>query len=225
MTKNILAVVAHPDDEVLGCGGTLARHARRGDKVTVLIFTDGVGSRKPAQDGQEAREREKCARKAATILGVNELVLLDYPDNNLDSAWHLTIVREIESVINKINPAVIYTHHRGDVNIDHRLVHDAVVVACRPHPNHCVEELLFFEIPSSSEWMVGSSRSPFAPNWYVDVADTFALKLRALSAYGIELREFPHPRSLKAIEALAQWRGACAGVEAAEAFELGRRIS
>jgi LmbE family N-acetylglucosaminyl deacetylase len=119
---------------------------------------------------------------------------------------------------------MVLTHHAGDVNIDHRVVHDAVIAACRPQPGYSVKELLFFEVPSSTEWRPPGSAEPFNPNWFFDITSTLATKMEALRAYEAELRAFPHPRSLKAVEALALWRGATAGVEAAEAFVLGRKI-
>jgi N-acetylglucosamine malate deacetylase 1 len=136
----------------------------------------------------------------------------------------LDVVKKIEAFIQRYQPSTVFTHHAGDVNIDHQVVHHAVVTACRPLPGHSVKELLFFEVPSSTEWRPTSSAEPFIPNWFVDISTTLAKKLQALEGYGSELRAFPHPRSLKAVSALATWRGATVGVEAAEAFVLGRKL-
>lgn len=219
----VFVIAAHPDDEVLGCGGTLARHHQQGDHIEVMILADGVTSRK--ESGKRAQDvRHKAAYKANDILGVNKLHLLAYPDNRLDQVVLLEIVQQIEKVMQKLKPDIVYTHHRYDVNIDHTRIHDAVLAATRPQPDQTVRQLLFFETPSSTEWRPPHSAPPFAPNWFSDISDTLALKLKALAAYRDELRQFPHPRSLPAIEALARWRGACVGLQAAEAFELGRLI-
>jgi len=222
---SVLVVAAHPDDEVLGCGGTIARHRKQGDVVSILIMADGVGSRaENAESSTAASERQQCARRANTILGVDDLTLLSYPDNRMDSVALLDIVQDIEREMERSKPSIVYTHHAGDVNIDHRRVHDAVIAACRPLSVCSVRQLLFFETPSSTEWSSPASRPIFAPNWFVDISNDLVLKLEALAAYGPELRDFPHPRSLAAVEYLARWRGASAGLAAAEAFELGRLI-
>lgn len=222
MSKSVLIVAAHPDDEVLGCGATMARHRAEGSRVTVLLMADGVGARERAVDIKELATRQAAARRACEELGVKDLTLLDYPDNCMDQVALLDIVQDIEKAIRGCKPDIVYTHHGGDVNIDHRRVHDAVVAACRPTPGFGVRLLLFFETPSSTEWRPPTSLPPFAPNWYVDVSEYLPLKLAALAAYGGEMRAFPHPRSAKAVTHLAGWRGATVGVAAAEAFELGR---
>jgi LmbE family N-acetylglucosaminyl deacetylase len=116
------------------------------------------------------------------------------------------------------------THHAGDVNIDHRIVHDAVIAACRPQPLYPVTELLFFEIASSTEWRPPGSGLMFNPNYFIDISAHVEVKMKALEAYRDELRQFPHPRSVRAVETLARWRGSTVGIEAAEAFILGRKI-
>jgi LmbE family N-acetylglucosaminyl deacetylase len=133
-------------------------------------------------------------------------------------------VKHIEGFVERYRPSLLLTHHCGDVNIDHRVVHDAVISACRPQPGYPVKELLFFEVPSSTEWRPAGSANAFCPNYFVDISMTLPKKLEALNAYAPELRPFPHPRSLKAVTALAHWRGATVGVEAAEAFILGRKL-
>ena len=133
------------------------------------------------------------------------------------------MIKEIEKRISKYKPSIIITHHFGDLNIDHKIVNEATIVASRSTPGKSIRELLFFEVPSSTEWQSNSNNS-FIPNYFINISDTIKTKLEAMHAYNNELREFPHPRSTKAIEALATWRGATVGVEAAEAFILGRKI-
>jgi len=225
--KVALVVAAHPDDEVLGCGGTIARMTSDGVAVHVLLMADGVRSRESDLEEllpQKLAARTAAAESAARTLGCASVELLDLPDNRLDRVDLLDIVRRIERVVHARRPSVLLTHHAGDVNIDHRLVHDAVIAACRPQPGHPVDELLFFEVPSSTEWRPPGSGEPFTPNWFVNVSETFGKKLEALAAYDTEMRSFPHPRSLRAVDALAQWRGAAVGVDAAEAFMLARKV-
>lgn len=224
----ILVVAAHPDDEVLGCGGTVARMAGEGREVHVLLLADGETSRvagRSADIKRKMQTRKQAAQTACTILGCASLEVLQMPDNRLDSVDRLEIVQQIEAPVRRHKPATVLTHHAGDVNIDHRVVHDAVIAACRPQPGHAVKRLLFFEVPSSTEWRPPMSAEPFNPNWFFDISTTLATKLKALEAYEAELRPFPHPRSLQAVSALAQWRGASVGVPAAEAFVLGREIA
>jgi N-acetylglucosamine malate deacetylase 1 len=225
--KVALVVAAHPDDEVLGCGGTMARLANEGAAVHVLLMADGERSRISDLEALSPRRvaaRTAAAEAAARTLGCASVELLDLPDNRLDQIELLDIVRRVEAVVQRYQPATVFTHHAGDVNIDHRLVHDAVIAACRPQPDHAVQELLFFEVPSSTEWRPPGSGHSFAPNWFVDISASMSRKLEALGAYESELRAYPHPRSIRAVDALAQWRGATVGVAAAEAFMLARKI-
>ncbi len=226
MNRKVLVVAAHPDDEVLGCGATMAKHVQDGDEVHVLIMAEGVtsrgGTRTEGMDSEALVALSDSARKACGTLGAASLTMLGFPDNRMDSLDRLDIIKEVEKVIETVRPEILYTHHGADVNIDHRIVHDAVVVASRPVPGQPVKTLLFFEISSSTEWQVSSHA--FSPNWFVDVSDTMHLKLLALEDYHAEIRPWPHARSLKAIEHLARLRGATIGREAAEAFILGRTI-
>ena len=224
----ILVVGAHPDDEVLGCGGTLARLAAEGCEIHLLVLADGETSRRGASTApvEPARiaQREEAARTAAGILGCASVKLLALPDNRMDRVELLDVVRHVEESLGRLKPATVMTHHAGDVNIDHRIVHDAVIAACRPQPGNSVHRLLFFEVPSSTEWRPPSSGLAFNPNWFVDITASMATKMKALEAYASEMRAFPHPRSLEATTALARWRGASVGVAAAEAFILGREL-
>ena len=228
MTNIVAVIAAHPDDEVLGCGGTIARMVKEGRSVHILILADGESSRDGIEDckinSSRVASRNAAAENACKILGCTSVTLLCLPDNRLDHIDLLDVVKLVEDFILKYKPSTILTHHSGDVNIDHRVIHEAVVVASRPQPGFFVKELLFFEVPSSTEWRPLGSGEMFNPNWFYDISDTLEIKLNSLQAYQEELREFPHPRSIKAIEALARWRGACAGFEAAEAFILGRKL-
>ncbi len=224
----VLVVAAHPDDEVLGCGGTIARMAAAGRTVHVLLLADGENARATTDGSGVAAgavaARHVAAEKACRILGCTSVEALTLPDNRMDGLVLLDVVKEIEARISRHAPTTLLTHHGGDVNVDHRVTHQAVIVACRPVPAHSVRELLFFEVPSSTEWCPPGSGYSFVPNYFVDVAEMLDRKMAAIDAYASELRDFPHPRSKPAIEALARWRGATVGVVAAEAFVLGRKI-
>ena|SRR2546425_1984076 len=223
MNDPVVVVAAHPDDEVLGCGGALARMALEGRAVHILLLADGETSR--TEGSNRLAARNAAAESACKILGCASVEVLGLPDNRLDGVELLDVVKRIEVSVEHHRPSTVLTHHVGDVNVDHRVAHEAVLAACRPRPGHPVTELLFFEVPSSTEWRPPGSAEPFAPNWFVDISKTLAVKLKALQVYRSELRKFPHPRSLRAVEALARWRGATVGVEAAEAFVLGRKIN
>jgi len=223
----ILVVAAHPDDEVLGCGGTLARLSREGHTIHTLILADGESSRitgKKASNSMLLQDREEAAERATQILGCSSVEFCHLMDNRLDGIELLDIVKIVEKFIHRYSPESVFTHHAGDLNIDHRITHEAVITACRPQPGNSVKELLFFEIPSSTEWCPPDSHKVFTPTVFVDISTTLSEKLRALQAYEKEMRPFPHPRSIEAIEALARWRGAIIGVPAGEAFILGRKI-
>lgn len=229
MSDTVLIVAAHPDDEVLGCGGTIARHADLGDLVHVLIVAEGATSRLQHRDRlavvDELSSLASSARKASSILGVVDLQVLDFPDNRLDSLDRLDLTKLLEDRIDALQPQVVYVHHCGDVNIDHRRLHEAVVTACRPTPSHCVLKLLSFEVASSTEWQPPGSAPSFNPNYFVDISEQWSRKREALLAYASEMRPWPHPRSIESLEHLARWRGSQVGVQAAEAFCLLRQIS
>lgn len=227
MHKSILVLAAHPDDEVLGCGGTLAKLADEGARVHVAFMADGVLARAGAAESRtdDIHSRRGAAQKACEVLGVASVSFGDYPDNRLDSVPLLDVTKAVEALVLQHHPQTVFTHHAGDVNIDHRRLHEAVVAACRPQPGHPVRTLLCFEVPSSTEWQLPGTAPAFAPNWFVDISPTLDRKLRALDAYATELREWPHPRSTRGVAHLAHWRGATVGVDAAEAFMLGRQLA
>lgn len=224
--RKVLVVAAHPDDEVLGCGGTLARHVQQGDNVHVLILGEGVMSRYDGRRKAKNADLERLRRATADamkILGVQHLTFEAFSDNSFDRMALLDIVKAVERVKNKVHPHIVYTHHGGDLNIDHRLTLQAVLAACRPQPDDPVKELHAFEVVSSTEW-ADPSMDIFSPTMFVDISATLPQKLRAMACYETELRNWPHPRSLKAIEHLARWRGASVGCEAAEGFRVIRSI-
>jgi LmbE family N-acetylglucosaminyl deacetylase len=225
--KSILVVAAHPDDEVLGCGGTVTRFSDEGASVHVAFLADGVLSR--AVDTKallaELSVRRAAAQKACGILGVKSVFFGEFPDNRMDTIALLDIIKPVEALIEKYRPDTVFTHHSGDVNIDHRRIHEAVVAACRPQCGHPVKTLLCFEVPSSTEWQLPGSAPVFAPNWFVDISGTLERKLAALDAYAAELRVWPHSRSRQGVEHLARWRGATVGASAVEAFMLGRQLA
>jgi len=221
MDRSILVIAAHPDDEVLGCGGTIAKHAATGNVVNVAFLADGVLSR-GSENNEALQARQAAAQKALKILGAQPPTFDTFPDNSMDTVPLLEVIKSIESLIAEHQPDMVLTHHLGDVNIDHRRIHEATIAACRPQTGHPVKTLMFFEVASSTEWQVPGSAPAFAPNWFEDISATVDRKLAALEAYAMELRAWPHPRSVEGIAALARWRGATIGVEAAEAFVLGR---
>jgi len=228
MASRIAVIAAHPDDEILGCGGTVARRSRAGDEVVTLIVAEGATSRDVARD-PTARQRNvdalrEAAGKANAALGVKALEFGGLPDNRLDSRDLLDVVKVIEVFIAKHRPQIVLTHFPGDLNIDHQIVSRAVSTACRPLPAARVSLMLFFEVPSSTEWQTNLAGGAFSPNWFEDISSTLPLKLEALRHYDAEMRPWPHPRSYQGVESLARWRGATIGRQAAEAFSLGRKL-
>jgi LmbE family N-acetylglucosaminyl deacetylase len=226
MADRVLVVAAHPDDEVLGCGGTLARLAREGHETYVGILGEGITSRHAAGDPPPPGAVDALhatARKAADRLGARDFFSHRLPDNRFDTVPLLEVVRVVEDWVARCRPAALYTHHAGDVNVDHVLTHRAVLTATRPISGCPVREVFAFEIHSSTEWAF-SQFAPFRPNVFVDIGDTLDDKIAALRLYEGEVRPFPHPRSPEALRASAQRWGAAAGVSAAEAFELVRWV-
>ncbi len=220
MKDKILIVAAHPDDEVLGCGGTIIKYTDMGNKVYVVYMSDGVTSRNEEND---IERRNAAAFSSCQILGVEPPKFLCLPDNKMDTVPFLDIVQLLEKVIDEIKPSIVYTHHSGDLNIDHRLTHDAVMTACRPIPGSCIREIFSFEVLSSTEWGV-SNNNPFIPTKFVDIGNTLERKMLALHAYNEEMREFPHSRSFESVKSLAKVRGSSVGIEMAECFQTIRRI-
>ena len=216
---HVLIIAPHMDDEVLGCGGTIVRHLSRGDSVTVCIVANRAYEHKYIH---ELIEREKQAtRKAQSILGYQELIFLDCNDEQLDHR-QIDLIVPIEKVLQAEKPQVVYLPHRGDLNQDHRAVFEATRVACRPFASHRVDRLVVYEVPSSTDQVPGLNEWPFLPNHHVDIHEVLGDKIAAMGCYEAEGREFPHPRSHKGIEILAQKRGMEVGMQAAEAFMVLR---
>jgi len=224
--NKILVVAAHPDDEVLGCGATMAKYAKDND-VFVAILGEGISSRyqnREQAQKKELQELKEQSQNACKILGVKEVLFFSLYDNRFDSVDFLEIVKKVEQAVEKFKPDIIYTHHSGDLNIDHRLVFQAILTACRPTGQNLVKEIYSFEVLSSTEWSCRKIERPFVPNVYEDVSSTIEKKLNAFEEYKTEIKQFPHPRSVEGIKVLAKKRGMEAGVEHAEAFELIRWI-
>ena len=221
----VLVVAAHPDDEVLGCGATAARLVVEGHEVHFAILGEGITSRhrnRSDADSAEVVALDQKAHAAAAKLGVKSVVLHKLPDNRLDTVPLLDVVGIIEDLVGRIKPEIIYTHHGGDLNIDHEVVNRAVLTATRPVAGQPVREIYAFEVPSSTEWAFQRQGSSFQPNVFVDVSRTLEAKIAAMECYESEARQFPHPRSPEALRALAMRWGSVAGCGAAEAFELVR---
>jgi LmbE family N-acetylglucosaminyl deacetylase len=220
MSKTVVVVAAHSDDEALGCGGTIARHASAGDTVHVIFLADGVTSRIGVSQSSHSK-REAAAAQAHKCLGVSSVNYLGFPDNRMDSVPLLDIVQRLECVLAPLAPEIIYTHYHGDLNIDHRITHQAVMTACRPVPEGTVREIYAFEVMSSSEWG-GPCSEPFIPQLFVDITPYLDVKIASLAAYQIEMRPLPHSRSVEHLRAMALHRGCSVGLYAAEAFMVIR---
>jgi len=223
MSRQVLVIATHPDDETYGLGGTIARHVRQGDVVSVLILTDGVTARHNETESQKAAARQACA-----ALGVDDVRFAGLPDQRLDGMPLLEVIKPIHELFKELRPQVVYTHHRGDANQDHRVVFAATLVAVRPFGGNPVERVLCYEMASSTEWGPPFSEWAFLPNVFVDISATLETKLRAVEAYRktfqSEVKPFPHPRSPEAVRIYAQQRGVTVGMLAAEAFVLVREL-
>lgn len=216
---NVLVVAAHPDDEILGVGGTVASHVAKGDRVRLAVMCEGVSSRYSAERDSEIR---KQATEAARILGVTDIVLGNLPDQRLDTLPLCEVVKKVEELMTDYPPEVTYTHFAGDVNRDHRVLAEAVLVAARPYVAPSVKEVLMFETPSSTEWSSPALTMPFQPNVYVDVSEFLERKIKAFSCYSAEVRQVPHPRSPEALADRARYWGSIVNRKSAEAFVLVR---
>jgi LmbE family N-acetylglucosaminyl deacetylase len=220
MTK-VLVLAAHPDDEVLGMGATIALHTSRRDEVRVVVVTDGSSTQYPGDAATRARKEQEALRAAAE-LGVEDYVHLDLPDMRLDTVPHVELNGVVEEHVRGHEPQIVYTV-QPDVNLDHRMLFDAVAVATRPTPGHPVRRLLTYAPTSSTEW-TPAAVNWFVPNWYVDVTETLERKVAAFAHYETERRDYPHPRSERAIRAAASFHGSSCGCEYAEPFVLVRGL-
>jgi LmbE family N-acetylglucosaminyl deacetylase len=233
---NILIIAAHPDDEILGMGGTILKHAKNGDKIRTIYLATGITSRRSSGQKNSAKydindkekkemkkqidELRKNTKKANNILNVNSFEFYDFPDNEMDTISLLKIIKTIENEIQKFKPEKIYTTHKGDLNVDHQITSQATLTACRPGTNK-VKEILSFEVPSSTEWNYPIS---FNPNFFVDISKELDKKLKAMTCFIGESRKCPHPRSSKNLQSIAYRWGSVSSTQAAEAFEIIRKI-
>ncbi len=225
--SKILTIAAHPDDELLGLGATIRKHVNSGHTADCIILGEGATSRYSARENANDQELSKLkdnSIKAGKIIGYENIYFSSLPDNRFDSVDLLDIIKELEKYIEKIKPEIIFTHHFGDLNVDHRLTFEATLTATRPFGKYCVKEIYCFETPSSTEWSFGNSSNLFKPNVFIDVENTIHNKLKAMECYISEIREYPHPRSKEALEVISKRWGTVIGKKYAEAFELIRKV-
>lgn len=218
-----LIIAAHPDDEVLGCGGTIARLSEEGHDVHIAILGEGITSRSMSRHEASADAVAHLKNRAVEIgrsLGAKSVETFDFPDNRFDELPLLRIIKTLEDLMDRHRPEEVYTQHGGDLNIDHQLTFRATLTACRPNPSLSVRRLYAYEVASSTEWAFGRFSPRFSPSVFVDISRTVVRKVDAMNQYETECRPFPHPRSRKALDAIATHWGSVIGVEAAEAFEL-----
>ncbi|KFN01773.1 PIG-L family deacetylase [Bacillus clarus] len=216
MAESILVIGAHPDDELLGAGGTLRRLIEEGYRVVSIITA--LGRR------EEAYRMQQISKAANSEIGIEEVIFLNHANLELELIPLHQFTKEIEQLIELYKPSKIFTHHYGDINIDHQITFKAVLTATRPLPNKQPIELITFETVSSSEWNVHTNDTVFKPNYYVNITNQMEEKIEALKHYDVEMRDFPHPRSYKGIRYLGRNRGMTIGVEYAEAFEVIRKV-
>lgn len=217
----VLIVAAHPDDELLGVGGTALAHAKRGDSVQAAVLCEGISVRYGAERAREVAEQ---ARKAAQLLQVRPPKLGNLPEQRLETLPILEVTQEVEALVKEYQPEVVYTHFGGDLNRDHRVISEAVLVATRPCSAPSVKQVLMFETPSTTEWGAPSLLPYFQPNLFVDITEHLEAKIAAFQCYSHEVREAPHPRSAESLRARAGYWGSCICRPAAEAFVVVRAI-
>jgi len=225
MTKKILIVAAHPDDEVLGCFGTVARMIEEGCEAYTLILGEGKTSRDDSRN-VSVRKDEMSAlslemEEANSLIGIKKVFTAGLPDNRFDSVDLLDVVKSVLKVKEEVLPDVVFTHYANDLNIDHRVTYNAVLTACRPMAGETVKEIYSFEVLSSTEWNYPLT---FSPDTYFDISGTIRKKTEAMKIYDSEIRDFPHPRSVEGIKLNARWHGMRTGLEYAEAFKCVRRL-
>lgn len=225
MNKKILIVAAHPDDEVLGCFGTVARLIKEGYEAYTLILGEGKTSRDEQRVVEDRKEDIEILNteinKANDTIGIKKIFIESFPDNRFDSVDLLDIVKVISKIKEEIKPEIIFTHFENDLNIDHRITYQAVLTATRPMEDECVKEIYSFEILSSTEWNYPLS---FFPDTFFDISDTIDLKIEAMKKYTSELCQYPHPRSLEGIELNAKYQGMRVGKKYVESFKSVRVV-
>ncbi len=224
---NVLVIAAHPDDEVLGCGGTMARLAAEGAQVFILILAEGLTSRPdfdPGRDAHLLRLHQQRARRAGALVGAREVNLTRFPDNRMDTVPLLEVTQTIEREIARVQPEIVFTQHGGDLNLDHAVTFRAALTATRPLAGCPVKKVYAYEVGSSTEWSFQQFEPRFHPQVFFDIAAHLETKVAAMQVYESEMRAFPHPRSPEAIRANARRWGSVAGAAAAEAFCCVREI-
>ncbi len=223
--QRMLVVAAHPDDEILGAGATVALRSKLGLETHLLVLGEGIGARFDKNDRPDSAVTTLSdeVKRAAAVVGATSHQLA-LPDNRFDSLDMLDVIHAIGPICTSLNPDIVVTHHPGDLNIDHRITTNAVMTQFRPLPETGKHAIVAFETLSSTEWNVEANGTVFNPNVFVDVSEVIDLKIRAMSEYLGELREWPHPRSLDGIRALAAVRGMTIGTDAAEAFSVLRYV-
>jgi LmbE family N-acetylglucosaminyl deacetylase len=219
---NVLVLAGHPDDEVLGAGATLAGHARRGDSVHAVVLADGATSR---YDETMEEVLRKAGHRAAEEIGFTSIRFEGLADQRLDVTPLVDITQRIEAILEELDPEVVYTHFPGDVNLDHGVVARAVWTACRPYRFPGIRRLAAFETPSSTEWAWPLADGVFRPSLFVDVSATLDAKLSAMECYSAELRDYPHPRSIRALRQRAEFWGSVVDRVAVEPFLILREIA
>jgi len=227
MKKRILVVASHPDDEILGCGGTIAKLSRSGNIVKTIILTKGISSRFDSNKNEIIKLQDKLnksSKAANKVIGVKNLKFFDLPDNQFDNNSLLSLTKVIEKEIKNFKPNIIFTHFINDLNIDHQYTSRAVLTAARPQTKNSVEEILFFEINSSTDYQINSNGLQFMPNYFVDISKTVKLKKKALEIYKSEMKKYPHSRSIKAILNKNISIGNSIGLGFCEAFQIARII-
>ena len=223
----ILVIAAHPDDEVLGCGGTIRRCANEGDDVYIAILGEGITSRYMRREEGDAKLTQQLraeSRKVGTLLGAKDVFTYSLADNRFDTVPLLDVVKIIEELIGRLQPSVVYTQHGGDLNVDHVVTFRATLTATRPLTDSSVHAVYSYEVASSSEWAFQQFAPAFRPNVFINIESTLETKILAMQSYETETRAFPHPRSPEALRAAAQRVGSSVGLRAAEAFQLIRAI-
>jgi len=217
--KKILVVAAHPDDEILGCGGTLIKEIEEGNEVYCIILGKGMASRDTYTEADKEILMVSC-KSAGSLLGIKDTWIFDFPDNRYDSIPLLDLVKKIEAVKEVLKPQVVYTHFQGDLNIDHKITFKAVLTACRPTVNESVKEIYSFYTPSATEW----GNNAFLPNMFVNVNKYIDKKMDILKCYFSEIKTDIHPRSIDGIRLLSSYYGTMIGVASAEPFIIIRKI-
>lgn len=227
LNKKILVIAAHPDDEILGCGGTIAKYIKQGAKVKTIILTKGISSRYEKITNKVKNIQSKLRKSsmlANRAIGVKEISYYDLSDNEFDNKSLLSLVKILEKEIKKFKPNKIFTHFINDLNIDHQYIAKAVITAARPEYKSSVSEIIFFEVNSSTDYQINSNGMQFEPNFFVDISKTLKNKKNALNLYKSEMKKYPHSRSVKAIIDKNITTGNSFGLLACEAFQIVRKI-